>query len=159
MNREDILKRPAYWFEHEQNELFRQVSDYMERENINRTELAKRLKVHKSYVSQILNGNFNYTLKKWIELCLTIGIVPGEYRKLEDIIKADSEFANNKLKVRAERKANISPELNLFSSNSKEQLIHLTSTFGDAYSTKEHKYEDDKIMPFNQFGQQPPSKA
>lgn len=96
MKREEILRRTAYWFEHEQNELYRQVTEYMERENINRTQLADRLNVRKSYVSQILNGNFNYTLKRWIELCLAIGIVPGEYRKIEDVIKTDAEFAESK---------------------------------------------------------------
>jgi len=107
MNREDILKRPAYWFEHEQNELYRQVTEYMERECINRTELSKRLNVSKGYVSQILNGNFNYTLKKLIELCLAIGIVPGEYRKIEDVIRADIEFAKSKKDKVSERKPEI----------------------------------------------------
>lgn len=99
MKREDILKSPAYWFEHEQNELYRQVVEYMERENINRTELADRLNVHKSYVSQILNGNFNYTLKKWIELCLFIGVVPNGYKKIEDIFKEDAQFAQAKKEI------------------------------------------------------------
>src|SRR6185312_11862114 len=96
MKREDVLRHPAYWFEDVQNELYSQVVDYMDREKINRSELAKRLKVSKGYVSQILNGNYNYTLKKWIELCLAIGIVPGVYRKLDDVIEADKEFARAK---------------------------------------------------------------
>jgi transcriptional regulator with XRE-family HTH domain len=107
MTREQVLMHPAYWFEHEQNELYRQVTDYMEKEKITRTELARRLKVHKSYVSQILNGNFNYTLKKWIELCLAIGIVPGEYRKIEDVIQADIEFAKAKNASSLEKKTRI----------------------------------------------------
>lgn len=92
LTREDLLKDPDYWFEGEQNELFRQVSEYMERENINQTELAKRLKVSKGYISQILNGNFNYTLKKHIELCLSIGLVPKiSYKSIVDVIKEDKQ--------------------------------------------------------------------
>jgi len=99
MTREQALKHPAYWFEQEQNELFRQVSDYMQREKITRTQLAKRLNVSKGYVSQILNGNYNYTLKKWIELCLAIGIVPAGYKRIDDIIKEDIEFCESKKKA------------------------------------------------------------
>jgi transcriptional regulator with XRE-family HTH domain len=93
MTREKLLKSPAYWFEYEQNELFRQVTEYMERENINQTELAAKLNVSKGYVSQILNGNFNYTLKKLIELCLAIGLVPEiKFTKVEDVIKKDAQL-------------------------------------------------------------------
>jgi predicted XRE-type DNA-binding protein len=76
MTREKLLKSPAYWFEYQQNELFRQVDEYMRSEKINQTELAERLDVSKGYISQILNGNFNYTLKKLIEISLSIGLVP-----------------------------------------------------------------------------------
>jgi transcriptional regulator with XRE-family HTH domain len=93
MTREKLLKSPAYWFEYEQNELFRQVSEYMERENINQTELAAKLNVSKGYISQILNGNFNYTLKKLIEICLAIDLIPKiKYTKVEDIIKEDIQL-------------------------------------------------------------------
>lgn len=90
MKKEDILTRPAYWFEQEQNELFRQVTAYMERERINRTELASRLNVHRSYVTQILNGNFNFTLKKWIELCLALKLVPNiRYESLSTVLSSE----------------------------------------------------------------------
>lgn len=93
MTREKLLKSPAYWFEYEQNELFRQVSEYMERENINQTELAAKLNVSKGYISQILNGNFNYTLKKLIELCLAIDLVPQiKFTKVEEVIKKDIQL-------------------------------------------------------------------
>ncbi|RKR84839.1 DNA-binding XRE family transcriptional regulator [Mucilaginibacter gracilis] len=93
MTREKLLRSSTYWFEFEQNELFRQVYQYMAEENINQTELAKRLNVSKGYISQILKGNFNYTLKKLIDLCLAIGIVPHiGYKKVEDIINEDVDL-------------------------------------------------------------------
>ncbi|MEX8548900.1 MAG: XRE family transcriptional regulator [Mucilaginibacter sp.] len=92
-SREKLLRKPIYWFDHEQNELFRQVYSYMEKENINQTELANRLKITKGRVSQILNGNFNYTLKKLIDISLAIGLVPRiKYDKLDDIIKLDTQL-------------------------------------------------------------------
>lgn len=93
MTREELLKSSAYWFEYEQNELFRQVTRFMEDENINQTELAAKLNVSKGYISQILNGNFNYTLKKLIELCLAIGMVPKiRYNKMDNIIREDADM-------------------------------------------------------------------
>jgi transcriptional regulator with XRE-family HTH domain len=93
MTREKLLKSPAYWFEYQQNELFRQVDEYMRSEKINQTELAERLDVSKGYISQILNGNFNYTLKKLIEISLSIGLVPQiGYKKIESVIREDAQM-------------------------------------------------------------------
>ena len=58
------------WFADAQNELYRQVVTYMEKEGLNQTELACRLGVTKGYISQILKGDFNYTLKKLIAMGL-----------------------------------------------------------------------------------------
>jgi transcriptional regulator with XRE-family HTH domain len=91
ITREELLKSPEYWFEHAQNDLYGEVVDYMEKEKINQNQLAERLGVTKGYVSQILKGEFNYTLKKLIEISLAIGKVPQiEYRSMEDIIQEDN---------------------------------------------------------------------
>jgi transcriptional regulator with XRE-family HTH domain len=148
MKREDILRRPAYWFEHEQNELYSQVTDYMERENINRTELAVRLNVSKGYITQLLKGNYNYTLKKWIELCLAIGIVPGEYKKLDDVIKADAEFAIAKKSV-SEKKTKIFEDVNMLSAKDAYPYQTLTSSLGDGYL--------DKTLPYNKITKYDPT--
>jgi transcriptional regulator with XRE-family HTH domain len=91
-SREEILRSPEYWFEDAQNELYRQVVEYKERKGINQTQLAEELGVTKGYVSQILKGEFNYTLKKLIEISLAIGQVPKiEYSSLEKIIEDDNK--------------------------------------------------------------------
>ena len=96
ITREELIKSPEYWFEEAQNELFRQVTTYIEKEKINQTQLAQRLNVSKGYISQILNGNFNYTLKKLIEISLTIGVIPKiQYKPIaqeliEDRFKVNS---------------------------------------------------------------------
>ena len=90
--REEILKSPDYWFEEAQNELYRQVIEFMEREGLNQTQLAEKLGVSKGYVSQILKGEFNYTLKKLIEISLAIGQVPKiEYSAIVKVIEEDSK--------------------------------------------------------------------
>ncbi|CAN5174478.1 hypothetical protein BH09BAC6_BH09BAC6_16790 [soil metagenome] len=154
MKRDEILRRPAYWFEHEQNELYRQVTDYMERENINRTELAKRLNVTKGYVSQILNGNFNYTLKKWIELCLSIGVVPNGYKKIEDVIQEDARFAQAKKDAFEEKQPEILTNLYvahiaLERSNTYKNphgLETYRQKFDEASLQSDNLYSDKKIL-------------
>ncbi|MEJ0055764.1 MAG: helix-turn-helix transcriptional regulator [Bacteroidota bacterium] len=92
LKREEILSSPEYWFEDAQNELYRQVVEYMERENLNQTQLSQRLGVTKGYVSQILKGEFNYTLKKLIELSLAIGKVARiEYQSIAGVLADDNK--------------------------------------------------------------------
>jgi len=87
ISREELLKTPEYWFETIQNELFRQLKEYIEKEGISQSELAEKLGVTKGYVSQVLNGNFNYTLKKLIELSLAIGKVPDlQFKDVDSFI-------------------------------------------------------------------------
>ena len=76
LSRKELIQTPEYWIETLQNEIFRQVYQYMDKENLNQSQLAKKLGVSKGYISQILNGNSNFTLKKLIELSISIGIIP-----------------------------------------------------------------------------------
>jgi transcriptional regulator with XRE-family HTH domain len=123
MTREEILKHPAYWFEHEQNELYRQVISYMEREEINQTELAERLKVSKGYISQILNGKFNYTLKKLIEISLAIGVVPRiKYDDISELMRDDKKAGTAK---KSSRVKTLMDEITKLSPSEKEELNDL----------------------------------
>jgi len=76
LSKKELITTPEYWIEKLQNEIFRQVYVYMEKEGLNQSQLAIRLGVSKGYVSQILNGNFNFTIKKLIELSLSIDVFP-----------------------------------------------------------------------------------
>jgi transcriptional regulator with XRE-family HTH domain len=90
ITREELLKSPEYWFENAQNELYRQVIEYKESKGINQSQLAAELGVTKGYVSQILKGEFNYTLKKLIEISLAIGKVPRiEYKEISELLTED----------------------------------------------------------------------
>ena len=73
---EELFESPAYLLTLYQNEIFREVHGYMQEKGITQKELAKKLGVSDAYVSQILNGKFNFTLKKLIELGLAIGKIP-----------------------------------------------------------------------------------
>lgn len=76
MKREKIIKSKGYNITKIQNELYRQLTNYLEENRITRTQFAKELGVSKGYVSQILNGDFDYKLSKLVELSLAIGKIP-----------------------------------------------------------------------------------
>ena len=62
----ELLKTEEYWAEQVQNQIFRVVKSYMEVHNLNQSQLAEKLNVSKGYVSQILNGNANFSIKKLV---------------------------------------------------------------------------------------------
>lgn len=76
LKREELVTRPEYWLETIQNEIFRQVTAYLRDNHLTQSQFAVQLGVSKGYVSQVMKGEFNYTLKKLIELSLAIGKAP-----------------------------------------------------------------------------------
>jgi transcriptional regulator with XRE-family HTH domain len=72
----ELVKSSEFWLENIQDDLYSRVKAYMKKNDINQTELAKELGVSRAYISQIMNGSFNFTLKKLIEISLHIGVFP-----------------------------------------------------------------------------------
>jgi transcriptional regulator with XRE-family HTH domain len=90
ISREELLKTEEYWFETIQNEIYRQVETYLRENNLTQSQFAEKLGVTKGYVSQILNGNYNATLKKLIELSLAVEIAPVfDFHNLKEYINED----------------------------------------------------------------------
>jgi len=97
MTREELLLTPEYWTTKAQLDLYFKVEEYMKKKGINRTELARELGVSKGYVSQILNGDFDHRLSKFVELSLDCGYKPViSFEPVEnsqiDIIESVSDF-------------------------------------------------------------------
>ncbi|MDQ3110386.1 MAG: helix-turn-helix transcriptional regulator [Bacteroidota bacterium] len=92
--KEELVKMPDYWMENVQNEIYHALKAYMKTKKINQTELAKELGFTKSYVSQVLHGNFNHSVYKLIELALAIGKAPEiKFINLQDYIyKMENNF-------------------------------------------------------------------
>lgn len=76
MTREELLKSPAYWTMGLQMELYRQILAFMESRHMNKTQLAEYLGCTKGYVTQLLNGDFDHKLSKFVELSLAINKIP-----------------------------------------------------------------------------------
>lgn len=105
----ELKRTPEYWLETIQNEIFRQVKKYMEENKLNQTQLANKLGVSKGYISQILNGNFNFTLKKLIELSIAIGVVPDlKFKPIENKKRLQADKSHNLYKVEEQSENNFS---------------------------------------------------
>ena len=90
MKREDILKNPEYWIAQIQTTLYNCAEKYMSENEMNRSQLAKHLGVSKGYVSQLLNGDYDHKLSKFVELALAFGVVPKiDFQPIEEAISED----------------------------------------------------------------------
>ena len=98
---ETLLQTEEYWLEEIQNEIFRKVHAYMEREHLNQSQLASRLGVSKGYISQILNGHFNFSLKKLIRLSLALGLAPQlQFTPLSELAQKKANTYQPQTKIR-----------------------------------------------------------
>jgi len=91
MTRQELLSSPEYWTVQIQGQLLKEIQSKLETTGKTQSELAKELGVSKGYISQVLNGDYDHRISKFIELSLSIGKVPVlEFRDLNQIIKEDS---------------------------------------------------------------------
>lgn len=73
---DELMATTEYWTTRIQMDLYSHLQDYMKKNGLNKTQLAQELGVTKSYVTQILNGDFNHRISKLVELSLAIGLIP-----------------------------------------------------------------------------------
>lgn len=111
MKRQELIKSKGYNVSRIQNELFRLVNEYLETNNKTRTEFAKELNVTKGYVSQILNGDFDFKLSKLVELSLAVGKVPEiNFVSFEEANKKSPETKEFKIVYLKERSFDNKPK-------------------------------------------------
>lgn len=90
MERNELLRSPGYWTAEFQNELYRHIEEFMQKNQMNKTQLADYLGCSKGYVTQLLNGDFDHKLSKFIELSLAIGQIPQiSFRDIDEYIEMD----------------------------------------------------------------------
>jgi len=104
MTHDELIATPEYWEAKIQIELFQKVELYLKDNKINRTELARRLGVSKGYVSQVLNGDYDHRISKFVELSLFVGYKPVV--NFEPIQKDKSEICDANAIDNAISKAN-----------------------------------------------------
>lgn len=90
MTRKELVSSPEYWVTGAQIDLFRCACKFMEEHEMNRKQLAEYLGVSKSYVTQLLNGDFDHRLSKFAELAISFGYVPKiDLVELDTFIEQD----------------------------------------------------------------------
>jgi predicted XRE-type DNA-binding protein len=83
ITRKELLESKEFWLVKIQAALYEQVENYLNANNISKTEFADQLGVSKGYVSQLMNGDFDHKISKLIELSIAIGKAP--MLRFEDI--------------------------------------------------------------------------
>lgn len=97
--REKILNQPSYWVEGINSFLYNAILEYMEENNMNRTELASHLGISKGRVSQILNdGEINFSIEKVVQIALKVNKFPVFELKDKDSYLDDLNSNNHKTK-------------------------------------------------------------
>ncbi len=92
MKRKDLLKNPVYWTSILQMELYRQIEDFMKEHDMNKTQFAEYLGCSKGYVSQLLSGDYDHKISKFMELSLAIGKIPDiKFVNVDKYIESESQ--------------------------------------------------------------------
>lgn len=90
ISRKELLYSKEYWVSDIQLKLFREVEEFMRANGINRTQLAERLGCSKGYVSQLLSGEYDNKISKFVELSLAVGKIPDvSFKDIEQYALAD----------------------------------------------------------------------
>ena len=92
MKRNELLKDPVYWTTALQMELYRQMETFMQQHSMNKSKLAEHLGCSKGYVTQLLSGDYDHKLSKFVELSLAIGKIPRfDFGDIDEYIENDSQ--------------------------------------------------------------------
>lgn len=90
MTRQELLSSSGYWEEKIQMDLCSEIQKYIDAEGITRAQLAERIGVTKSYISQVMSGNTDHRISKLVDLALSIGMVPLiHYKSLNSVLVED----------------------------------------------------------------------
>lgn len=76
MKREELIRSREYWITQIQINLFEVIDEYLNENNLTQSQFAEQMNVSKGYVSQILSGNFDHKISKYIDLLLACKKVP-----------------------------------------------------------------------------------
>jgi len=76
MKREELIRSKTYWITQFQIKLFETVKKYLKENNLTQSQFADQIGVNKSYISQILNGDFDHKISKYVDLIIACEKVP-----------------------------------------------------------------------------------
>lgn len=100
LSRKQLISSPDWHLAEIQQLLFEEITHYLDNNNITQTQLAEQLGCTKSYVSQILNGNFDFRLSKFLELLIAVGKVPKIELVLIDSLLDDEQSVDKPIEIK-----------------------------------------------------------
>lgn len=104
--RAKILNQPSYWVEGINSFLYTAIIEYMEINDMNRTDLAAYLGLSKGRISQILNdGEINFSIEKVVQIALKVDKFPiFEFKdKTAYLRNSNSEKRDKKTSINYEK--------------------------------------------------------
>lgn len=104
--RAKILNQPSYWVEGINSFLYTAIIEYMEINDMNRTDLATYLGLSKGRISQILNdGEINFSIEKVVQIALKVDKFPiFEFKdKTAYLRNSNSEKRDKKTSINYEK--------------------------------------------------------
>jgi transcriptional regulator with XRE-family HTH domain len=105
MKREELIRSKGYWIAQLQIKLFETVKDYLKQNNLTQSQFADQIGVNKSYVSQILNGDFDHKISKYVDLLIACGKVPIlNTINMDDYVNDDNLAGGVKSKKRIDKR-------------------------------------------------------
>lgn len=152
MERTELLTSKEYWMEHLQNLLFQQVNRYLTSKGISKTQFAEQLNVSKSYISQVLNGDFDHKLSKFVELTLATGNVPlVDFKSIDEYLIEDAatyDFPSERVSYKRNTR---------FLENSNEMFVKLGHNFADCPECTppgrigQSEHDEVEIIPYEEL--------
>ncbi len=98
MTRKELLSSKEYHVLEIQNTLYNTIENYRKEKGITKTQLAAELGFNKSYITQVLNGDFDHKVSKLVELSLAAGKVPIlSFVDLDEFVENDEKPAKGLL--------------------------------------------------------------
>jgi len=95
MTRKELLNSRAFVTAGIQLDLLNVIEDYIKDNKMSRTDLAKKLKVSKGYISQILSAAYDHKISKLVDLSLSLNKMPIVF--FEDLDRFISNDENDKI--------------------------------------------------------------
>lgn len=92
MKRKELITSKEYWLLQIQNGMFEKLIEYLRVNKTSGAKFAKENNLSRVQITQVLNGSFDGSVGKFVEISLALDVVPRIiFTPIEEILKLDKE--------------------------------------------------------------------